>query len=273
MAFDADKDNETLPPGVVSQQAGERMLEITGTEPTGRVDSKRDKLVKHAFTETGKPKTKWTVTEVRRMATREQWDYGLRHGHLDVGTVAAVGNLLLKGMSPTAARRALGITLNTWNTWYERGTGEDVGTRPSAIVYADNVDDAEYEHEVDTYAVPTPQPQAPYNVFAFVVDHSQAVVELRVVTGWLGHADRDWRAAQAYLVARNPDDYNPTSKTTIDTTIKGDVHVSKHTDANDLMAIASILAKAGALPSPTASAEVIEVESVEVDQDHATDDQ
>jgi hypothetical protein len=249
MAFDADQDNDTLPPGVVSQEAHARMLEVTGTEPTGTVEAKRGALVKHALSEDGKPKSKWTATEIKRMATDEQWDYARNHGHLDVGTVCAVGNLLLKGLSPKGVRSALGITQNTWNTWYDNGIGEDVGTRPAMT-----------SDECTTAA----QPQAPYDVFVFVVDHSQAQIELRAINGWLGHIDRDWRAAQALLVARNPDDYNPTSKTTIDTTIKGDVTVSRHADSDDLLAIANILNRAGALPSTTASAEVIEVESVEV---------
>ena len=250
MAFDADQDNDTLPPGVVSQEAHARMLEVTGTEPTGTVNEKRGALVKHALSEDGKPKRKWTATEVKRMATSEQWEYGARHGHLDVGTVTAVGNLLLKGLSPKAVRQALGITQNTWNTWYDNGVGEDVGTRPALT--STELDDS------------TLQPQAPYDVFVFVVDHSQAQIEMRAVNGWLGHIERDWRAAQAFLVARNPDDYNPTTKTSIDTTIKGDVSVTRHSNSDDLLAIANILNKAGALPKALEQTEVVTVDSVEV---------
>lgn len=250
MAFDPDQDNDTLPPGHVSYEARARMLEVTGTEPTGTVDEKRGALVKHALSEDGKPKRKWTATEIKRMATAEQWEYGARHGHLDVGTICAVGNLLLKGLSPKAVRQALGITQNTWNTWYDNGVGEDVGTRPALT--STELDDSKL------------CPQAPYDVFVFVVDHSQAQIELRAVHGWLGHIDRDWRAAQAFLVARNPDDYNPSTKTTIDHTVKGDVTVTRHSDTEDLLAIADILNRANALPKSLTSTEVVTVESIEV---------
>lgn len=252
MAFDADNDNETLPPGVVSQEAVLRKLEVTGTEPTERAVAKQSDIRKHAFLDAdhpSKPRTKWTRAEVSRMATVDQWSYANRHGHMDVGTVCAVGNLLLRGLSPSATRKALGITLNTWNTWYANGTGDDTGTRPSMIA-----DDMHTDTHISTA-------QAPYDVFAFVVDHSQAVMELRAIKGWVGHFDRDWRASQAFLQARNPDEWNPTNKTTIDTTIKSDVQVTQHHDANDLQAIASILLKAGAIPKPV---ETVEVESVEV---------
>lgn len=244
MNFDADSDNETLPPGVVSREASERMLEVTGTKPTETGLSKQADIRKHAFIEInelteGTPRKKWTHTEVRRMATQEQWEYGERYGHLDVGTTCAVGTLLLRGLSPSATRKALGITLGTWNAWYTKGTAEDEAGDSTLT-------------------------QAPYNVFAFVVDHSQAVMEMRAVNGWAGHFDRDWRAAQAYLVARNPDEWNPVSKSTIDTTSTIDHHVMASQDTTGLLEVAAILARANALPKPVASVEVVEVESIEV---------
>jgi hypothetical protein len=280
MQFDADSENSTLPPGVVSREAGIRAQEVTGTKPTEQNTDKQAELVKHAFYEMagdgkGTGRTKWKASEVKRLATEDQWIHGSRYGHLDVGTTVAVGNLLLRGMSVSAVRKALGITLNTWRTWYEKGTGDDVGTqRPITSAVQDgtytDVDGSGSAH-VDgsggttDHGVAQPLPQAPYNVFAFVVDHSQAVMEMRAVDGWVSNF-RDWKAAQAYLVARNPDEWNPTSKSTIDTTTKvlhnqdDDMHLK---DAVSLLEVADILRRAGALPSTTTTVEVLQVESVD----------
>lgn len=254
--FDADTDNDTHAPGVVSREANARMLEVTGTQPTNQNIDKQANLVKQAFmqiidNDDNRSRKKWTHTEVSRLATQDQWSYGLRFGHIDVGTICAVGNLLLRGMSVTATRKALGITPYTWQTWYTRGIGEDVGIRPAGVAGAVSVPDN------------SAQPQAPYNVFAFIVDHSQAIMELRATDGWTGHFERDWRAAQAFLVARNPEDWNPVNKTAIDTVVKAEVSVDRQ-DTNDLLEVLAILERAGALPSRTTKVEVLQVESVEV---------
>lgn len=254
--FDADTDNDTHAPGVVSREANARMLEVTGTQPTNQNIDKQANLVKHAFmqiidNDDNRSRKKWTHTEVSRLATQDQWSYGLRFGHIDVGTICAVGNLLLRGMSVTATRKALGITPYTWQTWYTRGIGDDVGIRPAGAAGAVAVPDN------------SAQPQAPYNVFAFIVDHSQAIMELRATDGWTGHFERDWRAAQAFLVARNPEDWNPVNKTAIDTVVKAEVSVDRQ-DTNDLLEVLAILERAGALPSRTTKVEVLQVESVEV---------
>lgn len=249
--FEPDPDAGTLPPGTVSRAATERMLEVTGTVPAGQHLDKQTDIRAHAFVQIseneGKPRNKWTHTEVRRLASAEQWAYGQQRGHLDVGTVCAVGNLLLKGMSPTATRKALGITPSTWATWYDKGIGTDTQVQPSIAQTTDTQDDT--------------LPQAPYNVFAFVVDHSQALMELRAVQGWTGHFDRDWRSAQAYLVARNPDEWNPVAKSTIATSTRVDHTVTTRQDTEGLYEVAAILARAGALPRSVASAEVLSVES------------
>jgi len=260
MNFEPDPDDGTLPPGVHSREAGARAQEITGTQPTDKELAKQDGLRKGLLLE-NKARSKWGNSEIRRMATQEQWDYGLRHGHLEVGTISAVGNLLLKGLSRTATRKILGITPNTWNTWMLLGTGDDVGTQRPVASDAD--DDAS-----------SPLPQSPYSVFVFVVEHSEGLMEMKAVNGWAGHIDRDWRAAQAFLVARNPDEWNPSNKSTIDITSKQDVTVTRQLDTEGLLEVAAILQRANALPSTTASAEVMDVETLEIsDRSISTDDQ
>lgn len=240
MNFEPDPDDGTLPPGVVSRAAGERMLEVTGTQPTDQNLDRQASLIKHAFIQIAEsqenhPRKKWAHSEVARLATAEQWAYGLAHGRLDVGTVCAVGNLLLRGLAPNATRKALGITPRTWNDWYAKGTDQDAEDAPT---------------------------QSPYNVFAFIVDHSQAVVELRAVDGWAANFG-DWKAAQAYLVARNPDEWSPTIKSTIDTTTKAEVTVVKQ-DVSAMLEVLAILERANALPSRTTKVEVLQVESIDV---------
>jgi len=233
MVFNVDEDNETLPPGVVSREASERMLDLTGTRASAVEAQSRDQfLAAVTDPESTKLRTKWTPTEVTRLATQEAWAYGQRHGHLDPGTVSAVGNLLLQGMSVSATRKALGISPNTWATWIERGTGDDIGT----------------QRPVTSDTDVAPLPQSPYSVLVYVVDNSQAIMELRAVKGWTSHFERDWKAAQAYLVARNPDEWNPTTKTTVDTTNKVDVSIHRPMDADDLLEVAAILARQSALP-------------------------
>jgi hypothetical protein len=242
--FNADEDNETLPPGVVSREAAERALDVTGTRvpaaTTAREAATRDQFLE-AVQQPGKGglRTKWTSSQVKCMATDEAWSYGWKHGRIDPGTIAAVGNLLLQGMSVVAVRKALGITPNTWRTWIERGTGDDAGTQPAVTAqYADD-------------AVAVPLPQSPYSVLVFVVDNSQAIMELRAVKGWTSHFDRDWKAAQAFLVARNPDEWNPTTKTTVDSTSKVDVSIQQPYSTSELLEVAAILQRQGAIPSKT----------------------
>lgn len=239
--FNVDEDNETLPPGVVSREAEERALALTGTAVPAVV-TEREAAVRDALFTDGKPRTKWTATEVRRLATADAWAYGESHGHLDAGTVSAVGNLLLQGMSITAVRKALGISPSTWATWFERGQGDEAGTARPITAHADT--DAD------------PLPRAPYSTLVFVVEHSQAVMELRAVKGWTGHFDRDWRAAQAFLVARAPDDWNPTTKTAIDSTSKVDISIRRPMDTAGLLEVAAILQNQGAMPR-LAKAEII----------------
>jgi hypothetical protein len=246
--FNADEDNSTLPPGVVSREAAERALDVTGTRvpaaTTAREAATRDQFLE-AVQQPGKGglRTKWTSSQVKCMATDEAWSYGWKHGRIDPGTVAAAGNLLLQGMSVVAVRKALGITPNTWRTWIERGTGDDAGTQQSVVA-----------HHTDEVAVPLPQ--SPYSVLVFVVDNSQAIMELRAVKGWTSHFDRDWKAAQAYLVARNPDEWNPTTKTTVDSTSKVDVSIQQPYSTSELLEVAAILQRQGAIPSKT-TAQVI----------------
>jgi hypothetical protein len=251
--FNADEDNETLPPGVQSREAIARSHEVTGTQ-VGAQSLAREASTREQFLEAvqqpgkGGLRTKWTSSQVKCMATDEAWSYGWKHGRIDVGTVAAVGNLLLQGMSVVAVRKALGITPNTWRTWIERGTGDDAGTQQAVT--------AQYADDAVADAVAVPLPQSPYSVLVFVVDNSQAIMELRAVKGWTSHFDRDWKAAQAFLVARNPDEWNPTTKTTVDSTSKVDVSIQQPYSTSELLEVAAILQRQGAIPSKT-TAQVI----------------
>lgn len=267
--FQPDDDEGTLPPGVHSREAAERALEITRTQVPASALAKQAESKEAFLTAVQDPETKglrkkWTPSEIRGYAPTEAWSYGWRHGHLDPGTIAAVGNLLLTGMSVTAARKALGITTRTWNTWMERGTGDEVGTqRPLTATPEEGGD-------------PEPLPQSPYNVLVYVVENSQAIMELKAVKGWTAQFDRDWRAAQAFLVARNPDEWNPTTKTTVDTTSRVDVSIGQPAmDTVGLLEVARILQSQGVLPSTTRSIPAIPGElmpsvhdrTVEPDQD------
>jgi len=177
-------------------------------------------------------------------------------GALTPATLAVIANLLMGGMSLSGTRRAAGLLPKEWDMYYLKGRGG----------------------------------QYPEVLFRKLVDMSTAAVEASLVKTWVKAATEgytadpskapvpDWRAAQALLAARTPEEYSKTASNTINVTTR---QATNQTEAEavevptslaalgdeGLLAVAAILEAAGALKAMPQ-----DIEGEEVPDDDTGDD-
>jgi len=134
-------------------------------------------------------------------------------GRCSPDLISVFANCLLDGMSLKGACRMTGVNELTAQQWRQKGLE---GTEP-------------------------------YATWINTVDWARSQVERKAVLAWTGAFDKDWRAAQAYLAVRQPDEYGPgATRVEIDQTVRTQV---VHTlDEKQLVGIADVLREAGIIP-------------------------
>jgi len=106
----------------------------------------------------------------------------------------------------------------------------------------------------------------PHGIFNRVVNHALGKSEDFAVDAWISKVPEDWRAAEAFLKARFPEQYGTAARVQVqhEGTVQHEVGVQMIMSDDDLLAIASILQSTGALnvddgtPTNIIDGEVIE---------------
>jgi hypothetical protein len=130
--------------------------------------------------------------------------------------ICSAYDLLRKGVSRAGVQRTLGISADAWYDWVRKGR----------------------------------EGLEPYGVFHRVTEVALGMIEQEAVQTWVDTMPNDWRASEAFLKTRFPQEWNPTHQVEVahGGSVQHDHKLSMSTD--DLMQVADILRTAGVLPTP-----------------------
>jgi hypothetical protein len=171
--------------------------------------------------------TAWIRGQVEEAEWMRHWKYG---GRITPAMINEYYLGLCKGYTQASIRRRLGISDTVW---YEWGKTADKG---SVI----------------------------HRLFRRVVESGLGSIEGKVVDAWVSKVPDDWRAAEAFLKARFPADWNPSVQIDVKGTVQHQHEGRLSLDDDDLMEVANILQQQGVLKTgtPTPEEDVIDAEVV-----------
>src|SRR5690606_36981545 len=138
---------------------------------------------------------------------------------------------LCKGYSQVGIRRRLGISDSTWTEWRK------AADRGSEI----------------------------HVLFRRVIESGLGNIESKAVEAWVSKVPDDWRAADAFLKTRFPQEWNPNVQVEVTHTGGIEVDHKLSLDDDDLLRVADILRTSGVLDtsSGTVDGDVVDAEVVD----------
>lgn len=171
--------------------------------------------------------TGWIRKQVAVTDWERHWKAG---GRITPALILEIHTGLSHGYSIASLCRRLAVTDSAWYEWKQRAL----------------------------------QGSEPHGILTRVVNHALGKSEDYAVDAWVSKVPEDWRAAEAFLKARFPEQYATGSRVSVqhEGNVTHDVVVHQPYTNDDLLAIASILQQQGAL----GGGDVIDVDVVDDDR-------
>lgn len=163
-------------------------------------------------------------------------------------------DLIRAGMRPSTAAQAAGMGKSTISNWIKRGLEE--------------------QYKIENGAEPTPL-EAPYLKFVQDMVKAEAEAQAGLVVSWFREARQgDWKAAQAFLAKRWPDEWGDSNTLRLEVSganggpIQSEIRHSTVDDEERKRAVLEALVESGDLPQNVLGAwdGIIDAEVVDVEE-------
>jgi len=170
----------------------------------------------------------WIRGQVDPSLWQKHWKHG---GRITPAMIHEYYQGLCKGYSQVGIRRRLGISDSTWTEWRK------AADRGSEI----------------------------HVLFRRVIESGLGNIESKAVEAWVSKVPDDWRAAEAFLKTRFPQEWNPNVQVEVTHTGGVEVDHKLSLDDDDILRVADILRTSGVLDtsSGTVDGDVVDAEVVD----------